>query len=170
MNVRGGMRNFPAYFGHTEGWTARNEAILEAVLKRARATKHPWLVACDADLCPVDFEKTLCFRRNWMHVVAPRKLLRAGQKVQKEKWIEKVYDSVTACNSLKRKISQMEVTEDLESRPHKAFFFLVERGKEIQEWSEEKLPKVLPGYSGGKVARKKRKRKWQRRRGGRKVQ
>ena len=25
--------------------------------------------------------------------------------------------------------------------------FLVERVKEIQEWNEQKLPKVLPGYS-----------------------
>ena len=41
VNVRGGMRMFAAYFWHTEGWSPRNEAILEAVLKRARATKRP---------------------------------------------------------------------------------------------------------------------------------
>ena len=51
------MRIFAAYIWHTESWTPRNEAILEAVLKRARATKHPWLAACDADMSPVDFEK-----------------------------------------------------------------------------------------------------------------
>ena len=28
-----------------------------AVLKRARATKHPWLIACDANRSPVDCEK-----------------------------------------------------------------------------------------------------------------
>ena len=28
--------------------TPRNEALLEAVLKRARVTRHPWLVACYA--------------------------------------------------------------------------------------------------------------------------
>ena len=39
VNVRGGMRMFTAYFWHTEGWSPRNEAILEAVLKRATATK-----------------------------------------------------------------------------------------------------------------------------------
>ena len=56
VEVRGGMRMFAAYFWHTEGWTPRHEAILEAVLERARATKHSWLVACDADMSPVDFE------------------------------------------------------------------------------------------------------------------
>ena len=32
-NVRGGMRKFAAYFWHTDGWSRRNEAILEVVLK-----------------------------------------------------------------------------------------------------------------------------------------
>ena len=45
----------------------------------------------------------------------------------------------------------MKVVEDFESRPHKAVPFVVERGKEIQEWNEQKLPKVLPGYSGGSL-------------------
>ena len=43
----------------------------------------------------------------------------------------------------------MKVVEDFESRPHKAVIFVVERGKERQEWNEQKLPKVPPGYSGG---------------------
>ena len=34
-----------------------NEALLEAVLKRARVTQHPWLIACDANMSPKDFEK-----------------------------------------------------------------------------------------------------------------
>ena len=45
----------------------------------------------------------------------------------------------------------MEVVEDSESRPHKAVSFLVEREKEIQEWNGQKLPKVLPGHSGGRL-------------------
>ena len=50
------MRVFSVYFWHSEGWTPRNEALLEAVLKRARIIQRPWLVACE-------------------------KLLRAGQEV-----------------------------------------------------------------------------------------
>ena len=61
-----------------------------------------------------------------------------------------MYDYVIACDSLKGKISQMEVLEDFESRPHKAASFF-ESGKEMQEWNEQKLPKVLPGYSGGRL-------------------
>ena len=45
----------------------------------------------------------------------------------------------------------MKVVEDFESRPHTAVSFVVEREKEIQEWNEQKLPKVLPGYSGGRL-------------------
>ena len=56
-----------------------------------------------------------------------------------------------ACDSLKGKISNMKVIEDFESRPHKAVTFVVERGKERQEWSEQRMPKVLPGYSGGRL-------------------
>ena len=58
VNVRGGLRVFSVYFWHSEGWTPRNEALLEAVLKRARTTRHPWLTACDANMCPEDFEKS----------------------------------------------------------------------------------------------------------------
>ena len=56
VNVRGGMRMFAAYFWHTEGWSP-----LEAALKRARATKHPWLMACDANMSPDGFEKKPLF-------------------------------------------------------------------------------------------------------------
>ena len=52
VNVRGGMRVFAACFWHTEGWTPINEA-----------TKHPWLVACDANMSPVDFVKCLWFKK-----------------------------------------------------------------------------------------------------------
>ena len=45
----------------------------------------------------------------------------------------------------------MKVIEDFESRPHKAVTFVVERGKERQEWNEQELPKALPGQSGGRL-------------------
>ena len=72
VNVRGGMSICAAYFWHTEGWTPRNEAILEAVLARARATQHLWLVACDANMSPADFENSLWFRKDQMHAIDPR--------------------------------------------------------------------------------------------------
>ena len=78
-----------AYFWHAEGWTPRNEAILEAVLKRARTTKNPWLEACDANMSPVDFEKSLWFRKDRMHVIVPGEFPRAGRKVPKENGLRK---------------------------------------------------------------------------------
>ena len=61
VNVRGGLRVFSVCFWHSEGWSSGNEALLEAVLKRARTTKHPWLTVCDANMSPEDFEKTFGF-------------------------------------------------------------------------------------------------------------
>ena len=63
VNVRGGLRIFSVYFWHSEGWAPRNEALLEAVLKQASTTRHPWLTACEANMCPEDFEKSLWFQR-----------------------------------------------------------------------------------------------------------
>ena len=71
-NVRGGLRAFSVYLWHSEGWTPRNEALLDAVVKQAKTTRHPWLVACYANMCPDDFEKSLWFQRELMHVVAPK--------------------------------------------------------------------------------------------------
>ena len=52
VNVRGGLRVFLVYFWHSEGWTPRNEALLEAVVKQAKTTDTHLVdcVCCDADL------------------------------------------------------------------------------------------------------------------------
>ena len=60
-------------------------------------------------------------------------------------------DYVVASGSPKGRISQMEVVEDFESRPHEAVSFVVKREKEVKEWNEQKMPKVLSGYSGGRL-------------------
>ena len=41
---------FSVYFWRSEGWTPRYEALLEAVLKQARTTRHPWLIPRDATM------------------------------------------------------------------------------------------------------------------------
>ena len=124
-------------------------------MKQAQTTRHPWLVADDANMCPEDFEKSLWFRRERMHVVAPKEVSTCRSKGPQGEWTERTSDCVIACNSLKGKNSQMKVVEDFESRPHKAVFFLVERKKEIQEWDEQKLPKALRGCKRMKFVRKK---------------
>ena len=84
VNVRGGVRMLAAYFWHTEGWSPRNEAIPEAVLKRARTTEHPWLTACDANMSPVDFEKSLSFRKCRMHVIVPEGVSTCKRRLGRE--------------------------------------------------------------------------------------
>ena len=68
----------------TCAWTPRSEALLEAVLKRARVTTHPWLVACDADMSPVEFEKSLWSQKKRMHVVASENAFTCWSKSAKE--------------------------------------------------------------------------------------
>ena len=45
----------------------------------------------------------------------------------------------------------MKVVEDFESRPHEAVSFVVKGEKKMQEWNEQKLPKVLLGCSGARL-------------------
>ena len=71
-----------------------------------------------------------------MHVVAPKGASTCRSKGPKEEWIERTYDYVVASGSLQGKISQMEVEQDFESRPQKGLLY---------------KPKVLPGYSGGRL-------------------
>ena len=86
------------------------------------------------------------FQREQMQVAAPSETSTGRSKGQKGEWIERTYEYVLA-----KKISHMKVVEYFESRPHKAVSFVVEKEKEIQEWNEQKLPKVLLGHSGGKL-------------------
>ena len=156
VTVRGGWRVLSVYVWHSEGWTPRNEALLEAVLKQTRTTRHTWLIGCDANMCPEDVEKCLWFQSERMHVVAPKEASTCRWKGPKGEWIERIYDYVVA-GSLKGKISQMEVVE---------VSFVDEREKELLEWNEQKLPKVTVEEGGQGEAQRKR----QRRRGGRKGQ
>ena len=57
------MQVFSVYLWHSEGWTPRNETLLEAVVKRARTTKHPWLIACDANMSPEDLEMNVALKQ-----------------------------------------------------------------------------------------------------------
>ena len=105
VNVRGRLRVFSVHFWHSEGWTPKNEALLEAVLKRARTTRHPWLIARDANMCPADFEKSLWFQKEWKHVMAPKEASACRSKGPKDVWIERTFDYVISSGSLKNKKS-----------------------------------------------------------------
>ena len=146
------MQVFSVYFWHSERWTPRNEALLEAVVKRARATRHPWLIACDANMSPEDFEKSMWFSSRQMFVEAPKEVSTCRSEAPKGELIERTCDCVIASQNLKRKIINMEVVEDFESRPHEAVSFVIERDKEVQEWKQQAMPKALLGFSGGKLA------------------
>ena len=54
---------------------------------------------------------------------------------------------------------------DFESRPQKAVTFVVERGKERQEWNEQELPKAPPEKVEEDYQEQAQRERWGRRRG-----
>ena len=104
VNTRGGLHLFSVDFWHSEDWTPKNEALLEAVLKQAKTTRHPWLMACDANVrVQKILKRVFWFHRDLMHVVAPKEASTCRSKGSKGEWIERTHDCVTACDSLKGK-------------------------------------------------------------------
>ena len=123
------MRVFAEMFWHSEGWTPRNVALMEAVVKQARTTRHLWLVACDANMDPEDFKKSLWF------IEAPgERISICRSKGPNGELIERTYDHLIASRSLQGKVKNMAVVEDFESRPHKAVTFQVENDTRLQWW------------------------------------
>ena len=91
VNVRGGLRVLSVYFRLSGGWTPRNEARLEAVVKQAKVTRHPW--------CPGHFEKSLRFQRDRMHVAARKEASTCRSKGPQGEWTEETFSYVIACQS-----------------------------------------------------------------------
>ena len=121
------------------------------LVKQARSTRRPWLVACDVNMDPDGFRKSLWLKEECVSIEAPEQGISTSRsKCSKGEAIERTYDYVIASRSLQGKIKNMEVVEDLESRPL-AVTFVVERDSEIQEVREFKSPEALPDYSRGKM-------------------
>ena len=92
------------------GWTRRNEALMEIVVKHVRTSRHSWLIACDANLCPEDFKKSLRFRSRHMFIKAPREGVSTGRsKGPNGELIERTHDYVIASHGLQEEIKNMEV-------------------------------------------------------------
>ena len=71
-------------------------------------------------MSPTELEKASGFKGTGFTWQLQKKRPHAGESVRKENGY------VIACNSLKRKISQVDVVEGFESRPHKAVSFVIE--------------------------------------------
>ena len=86
-------------------------------MKKAKATRHLWLVACDANMSPEDFEKSMWFQREADVYVVDSEggVDLQSQKAQKVSGSTEPMMYIIASNSLREKITQMEVVEDFES-------------------------------------------------------
>ena len=154
VNCKGGLQLFAVYFWYSEGWTTRNEVLMDAVVLRTRDTPCPWLMACDANVEPETLvqckwfsERTMIMRVPAADVSMCRSMGPGGVGV------ERMYDYVVACKGLKTKNRKVEVIEDNDSRPHDLVRFEVRCKKEQHEVMLLKIPKPLPGVSGGTVSR-----------------
>ena len=64
------LHNFAVYLWHSEGWTPKNEATMEAVVKQARTTSHSWLLACDAKMDRNEFRRGMWFKEEYKKIAA----------------------------------------------------------------------------------------------------
>ena len=69
------------------------------------------------------------FRKEQTYVMTPEGVSACRSRSAEGELVADVYDYVKTCSSLKGIISDIQVIEDFESRPHKAVTFAVQRGK-----------------------------------------
>ena len=65
-------------------------------MKRARAARYPWLIACDANMSPEDFAKNMWFEGRKMFTEAPKEVSTCRSKGSQGELIERTYDHVIA--------------------------------------------------------------------------
>ena len=95
VNATGSLRVFALH------WTPRNEALMAAVVKRVRATRHPWLVACDVHIDRDDFKKSLWYKSGHMFIDPPGEgTSTCRSEGPNGKLIERTYDYVIPSRSL----------------------------------------------------------------------
>ena len=108
------------YFWHSEGRTARNEALTQAVLQQTAGEHSPWLIASDACMEPLQFGG-----RDWHN--KQERLLRCLKKVSPR--TEPRGHPRCGGGEDARRLCQLQVlsdqcgrsktVEDFESTPHK---------------------------------------------------
>ena len=83
---------------------------MEAVVKQARTTRHPWLVASDANLDAGDFRRGLWFQRGgFVYGSAGSRSIHLSVHWVKGEFIERTCEYLIASKTLQGKISNMEV-------------------------------------------------------------
>ena len=129
--------------------------MLEAALKRVRVARHPWLVACDANMSPVEFDKKTSGFGGTGRMWCPERSFdmqveRSATKVFRKK---KNCDYVIACDSLKGKSQMKEQAVRIESI-HQEEFSLQSTAtweqwseKEKEQWHQSQAMRAgLPGH------------------------
>ena len=51
-----GMHVFTLYLWHSEGWPTRSEELVKSFLRRVANTKSLWIIVCDANMEPREFQ------------------------------------------------------------------------------------------------------------------
>ena len=84
---------------------------MEEVVQQMKTTRHPRLIACDANVCPEDFKKSHVVQK--ADTCSLRRHEKAFQHADPEgpngELIERTYDHAIASHSLQGKIKHMEV-------------------------------------------------------------
>ena len=89
----------------------RNDALMKAVVIQGRTARHPWLIACDAHMCPDGFEKSLWFQSRHMFIKAAEEgVSSCRKKSPKGDLFERTYDHVVMARWLWWKILNLDHT------------------------------------------------------------
>ena len=132
MSVGGGLRRFCRALLALEGWTPRNDALMEAVVKHVRTTRHPCVVACDANVDLRELRPGLWFKEERMFIEAPHEDVSIRRSTgSKGELIERACDFVIVSKNLQGQKKNM-LWIILSSGRTKAVTFQVEKSSEVQ--------------------------------------
>ena len=106
--------------------TARNEALLEAVILRTKDAPYPCLIACDAKMEPDACVQGKWFYERTMINRAPTAdVSTCKSKNPDEVEAEHTYEYVVACKDFRFKIQKVDVFDGYDPNPHKPVRFEV---------------------------------------------
>ena len=151
VDVRGGLRVFSVHSWHSEGWTPRTEALLEAVVKQAKVTKHPGLIARCANVCPESFDKSR-FKESRVMWWSRKKRRQADQKAQKVGGSkEPMIMSLRVMNSLRKITDGGGGRLRVDAAQSSVSLLWSRETRRCRNGMSRRCPKRFLAYSGGRL-------------------
>ena len=122
-------RCFQSIFGTVKDGLSTRKHFFDVVIRQTRRTPYPWLVACAANMEPEALSQGSWHNERYMTIKTPRGGSTCRSTSQDGVLVTGIYHCVTVRRGLENKVTDMEVVEESDSRPHKPVVFRVMLGK-----------------------------------------